>query len=122
MVPMTCFVEVVNCCKSRGLLLLSSNINVEAIVVTLTRRSDSLILRFVNICSILYSKCISSHNFTWSVDNHTYIHRHKDVRVVIYKCRTVYNQIWMMRVITVDLSSLIAIYQSGRTYNDTGVR
>ena len=32
------------------------------------------------------------------------------MRAVIYKCLTVYNQIWMNRVIAVDQSSLIAIY------------
>ena len=84
------------------------NINMEVILATSTSRYDSLILQSVIICSILYSKCAFSHNYTWSVDNHTDIHRHTYVRFVIYKCLTVYNQIWM-----------IAIYQSGQTFNDT---
>ena len=87
--------------------------------MTLTSGSDSLIIRSVVICSILYSNCVSSHNYTWSVDNHSYIQSHAYVRVVIYKCLTVNNHIWMMHVITVDLGSLIAICQSGRTFNDT---
>ena len=69
------------------------NINVEVILVTLMSGSDSLIIRSVIIYSILYSKCVHSHNYTWSVDNHTYIHRHMYVRVVVYKCLTVSNQI-----------------------------
>ena len=44
--------------------------------------SDSLILYSVNICSILLN-CVSSYNYTWSVDNHTYIHRHTYMRAVI---------------------------------------
>ena len=87
--------------------------------MTLMSGLDSLILRSVGICSILYSKSVSSHNYTWSVDNHTHIHRHTYVRVVIYKCLKVSNRIWMTCVITVDLSSLIAIYQSGRTFDET---
>ena len=73
------------------------NINVEVILATLTSGSYSLILRSTNICSILYSNCVSSQYYTWSVNNHTYtgIHRHTS----------------MMRVITVDLSSFIAMYQ-----------
>ena len=47
------------------------NINVEVILATLTSGSDSLTLPFVNICSILYSNCVSSHDYTWSVDSHT---------------------------------------------------
>ena len=62
------------------------NINVEVILATLTSGSDSLILRSGNICTILYSNCVSSHYYTWSVDNHTYIHRHMYVHAVIYKC------------------------------------
>ena len=46
----------------------------EVILATLTSGSDSLILRSVIICSILYSKCEYCHNYTWSVDNHMYIH------------------------------------------------
>ena len=72
------------------------NINVEVILATLTSGFDTLILRSIYICSILYSKCKSSHNYTWSVSNHTYIHRHMYMHVVIYKCLMVYNQIWMM--------------------------
>ena len=61
----------------------------EVIIATLMSGSDSVILRSINICSILYSNCVSSHNYTWSVDNHTYIHRHMYMRAVIYKCLTV---------------------------------
>ena len=52
------------------------NINVEVILVSLTSVFDSLIIRSGNICSVLYSKCVTGHNYTWSVDNHTYIQRH----------------------------------------------
>ena len=62
------------------------NINMKVILATLTNGSDSLILRFIVLFCI--QKCVSSHNYTWSVDNHTYIHRHKYVHVVIYKCLT----------------------------------
>ena len=72
-------------------ILLSWNINVKVILVSITSRSNFLILRSVNICSILYSNCVSSHNYTWSVDNHTYIPRHMYMHAVIYKCLTVYN-------------------------------
>ena len=58
----------------------------EVILATLTSGSDWQILRSVNNCSILYSKCVSSLNNKWSVDNHMYIHRHTYVHVVIYKC------------------------------------
>ena len=54
-----------NYCKVR-------NISVEVILATLTSRSDSLILRSVNMCSISYSNCVSSHNYTWSFDSHKY--------------------------------------------------
>ena len=51
------------------------NINVELILIaTLTSWSALLILRSVNISSILYSNCQSNHKYTCSVDNHTYIH------------------------------------------------
>ena len=56
------------------------NINVEIILATLTSGSDSLILRSVDICSILYSNCVPGHNYTWSVDNHMYIHRHTYIK------------------------------------------
>ena len=69
------------------------NVNVEVILATLTSESDLLILRSVNICSILYSKCLFSHSYTWSVNNHTYIHIRTYVHVWIYKCLMVYNQI-----------------------------
>ena len=49
------------------------NINGKVILATLTSGSDSLILRSVNICSILYLNYVSSHIYTWSVDNHTCI-------------------------------------------------
>ena len=52
----------------------------EVILATLMSGSDSLILRSVNTPSILYSNCISSQNYTWSVDSHTYIHRHTYVQ------------------------------------------
>ena len=60
-------------------------INVQLVLATLMSGSDSLILRSVNICSILYSKCVSSHKYTCSVDNHTYIHGHTYVRVLLYR-------------------------------------
>ena len=64
----TAVIKVIFFCKVR-------NINMEVILTT-SSGSDSLISRSVNMCSILYSKCASSKNDTWSVDNHTYIHRH----------------------------------------------
>ena len=56
------------------------NIKVEVILATLTSGSDSLILLSVNICSISYSNCISSHNYTWSFDSHKHIHGHTYVQ------------------------------------------
>ena len=81
-------------------------------------RLDSLTLLSVNICSILYLKCASSHNYTWSVDTHTYIHSHMNMRVVIYKCLMMYDKICIMDVIAADRSFLTAIYQSEQTLND----
>ena len=69
------------------------NNNMEVILATLTSGSDLLILQSVNICSILFLKGISSHNYTRSIENHMYIHRHTYVHVVINECLTVCNRI-----------------------------
>ena len=65
----------------------------EVIIATLMSGSNSLKLLSVNICYILYSNCVSVHNYTWSVDNHTYIHRHTYVPALIYKCVTVLSSL-----------------------------
>ena len=68
---------------------------------------DATIDRVIPSGASTWRLSMTSLNNTWSVDNHTYMHRHTYVHVVIYKCLMVYNQIWMMPIVTVDLSNLM---------------